>query len=609
MHTPTTQITVTHAAIDHTFEGTLEIRMKENGFDTATFLVSDKDATKIDIVSAGKSVSLGFANKNETMPTVFTGKIYRVDPTQTLSGYVLKAECDAYGCGLDYMLCGEEYGTQSRNPTLDTILEIIDDATNGIIPNWAEKILGGNASGYTYTTEIETIVGTIPYYYSAFKPCSKTINDLCDIVQAIKGTSAGCHWRVDSANRFLLATVGNHAYDVAKYWPTWWRKTQTESTLIEGENISVQLQQLDQEANYILYHSRLRKPANEIWTENNSASWGKVETLGTGDSAITDDSDATDVVAGNYSLNVLCESGGGGGLYFYYPSTQDMGVDITKIGGQFSIPTLSFYIRPDSDVGLSAGSTPFVELHNGAYNSANYFLYTIGGYLQANKWTQVVLPLGSYAKDYPYTGTDYIASEGGTPDWTDIDTIVFGFANSAAAAGTIHLDGLTINGYILRVASQTAGYSATDPCKIKLITDTQGKDDSLVASDDTGTIGRLAYAEYLKCKTTPYVGTIKIQAVNDIYPGQLIQLKAKKCSDTYQIDSTFRVTKVTHTISDSAVTTLEVTSDIINSVPQSVPNRVNKLYDAIRPEFQDRQATSLKTRDIDITLPILEKSY
>jgi len=60
----------------------------------------------------------------------------------------------------------------------------------------------------------------------------------------------------------------------------------------------------------------------------------------------------------------------------------------------------------------------------------------------------------------------------------------------------------------------------------------------------------LAYAEFLRSRTTPIVGTLTIPLAEDLMPGQLIHVHAKKKSDgTYRVDDDFRVTKILHTMS------------------------------------------------------------
>jgi len=146
---------------------------------------------------------------------------------------------------------------------------------------------------------------------------------------------------------------------------------------------------------------------------------------------------------------------------------------------------------------------------------------------------------------------------------------------------------------------------------MKIITDNVGKDDSLKASDDSGLMAKLAYAEYLRSKSTPYVGTLIVDLHPEIVGGQLLHLHAKKtAAATYGIDQDFRVTKATHDIfKKQTCTSLEITSDILNSLCRPVPNNVNKIYECVKPESQDREAANYKLGELNINHPRLVKTY
>jgi hypothetical protein len=97
----------------------------------------------------------------------------------------------------------------------------------------------------------------------------------------------------------------------------------------------------------------------------------------------------------------------------------------------------------------------------------------------------------------------------------------------------------------------------------------------------------------------------------NLLPGQQLHVKAKKKVDgTFSIDKHFRVYRLTQAFSaDGFISRCEVTDDLLNSHPRMPYNDVNKVLQSIRPEFQDRQATSIKTGVMDIYVPRLEKDY
>jgi len=598
---PKATATITHSAVDTTYLAQTQLRSIENGVDTASVLIEDRHAIAYQNVSRGDAIVIKIGDaRDTTLTTRLNGVIYRVDPLVTPSGSFLKLECDGAGWGLDAMRCLQEYGAESKNSTLDTIKEILEDNTYGIIDKYVNKILGSATdSGFNYTTQIEDVVGSIGYVNFPYKPCSKSINDVCDIIQAIKGTNAGVHWRVDPSNHFLLAKVGDHGAPASTFWSTYFNGTQTNSTFTEGKDFeSTTLQQLPLSANYLIYQGLFKKPGNgDLWTENNSALWGA------DDGEVFDDNNVGYFMVGDYSIRFEPTPTVAGDAY--YPITEDGGWDFTDVESIDAVPTVNFYWRKNGHVieantAIRLCTTDFET----DYFQAKFCEYADDDY----KWAHASIPLGSYWHTQE-EGRLYRWSESGNPDWSNINVITI--HTTSPTDPKIWIDNLRFEGMVMRVASQNAGYSAADPCVMKLITDSVAKDDSLNASDDSGTMARLCYAEYLRSKSTPLVGKLEIGLHSDIVGGQLIHLHAKKkANGTFAIDQDFRVTRATHDVKTAkSGTTLDITSDILNSCARPVPDTVNKLYDAVKPEAQDRQAASYKLRGLNVTHPRLEKKY
>jgi len=591
------QIIVTHSGTNYTLDATsIIVRRHENGFDTGTVILEDTEAKNyVDKVIADDAIEIKQKDASDaSWATLLKGVIRRVEPVLSAEGNLLKVECDGGGYGLAMTKCGQEYGLESSNPSLDTIKEMIEDATNGIIPKWVNKLLGtGIDSGYSYTTQIEAIAGSIPYVYFPYKYCHKVMNDICDIVQAIKGANAGPHWIIDTSDRVLVATIGNHGLPASTYWPTWWRTDAVGSTLEEGKDfLHFRFQQLAKESNYVLYYGRFSRPGTgDFWTENNKALWGKTAAM-----TLTDDNSAGNYKVGSYSLKASMPTPGD--MLLYYPLSADANWDATKWGGKYNIPRVNFWVKRDANTNDNFQ----VRLVSTA---GAYFYKSIS--LSVDIFTFCSLQIG----DYYDRGENYtIWNKSGLPVWTEIDDIQF-MITPSVDPGVMWIDNVHFSGWILRGARPTSAYSSTNPLKMKLITDNMAKDDSGIAADDSGVMGRLCYAEYLRQQSTPIVGTFTTPIANDILPGQKIHVHAKKKGDgTFQIDKDFRVIRPVHNISNSGpLTNWEVTDDLTNANPRPMPTQLNVLLGAIRPEFQDRQATSIKTRDIDITQAILEKSY
>lgn len=625
--TPQNKITVTHSAVDNVIDAlSTVVRRHENGFDTATVFLEDTDAKNyVDKVAADDTIKIEQKDGSDaSWTTLLDGIIRRVNPILSKSGNLLAVECDGAGYGLNMMVCGEQYGTESENPTLDTIREIIKDASNGVIPKWVNNLLGtATATGFSYTTYVEDIVGTMPYLYFPYKPSDKTIRDVCDVLQAIKGTNAGPHWIVNVDSRFLLTTVGAHSAagdNPAQYWSTWWRTDQAGSTLEEGKDfVNFTFQDLAKEANYILYHGRCRKPGSgDSWTESNAANWGTAILNSDWKCTMSDESGAGLFKVGSNSTEAANTDAVTGNFDFAYPdpTSSPASWDLDKLGGKHNIPSISFYIQVDSDVDLT-GATPELRLFK--YNvgppvSFDDYYIDLGAtgenlITTADTWYHISFPIGTYWRSAQKDFTGWLTHN--SPSWSDIDGVHFQCLGDATTTGKVYIDALQFNGWALRGARQAAAYTTAAPCKMKVITDNVAKDDSLVASDDSGLMARLAYAEYLRVSSTPIVGTFTIPIANDLLPGQQVYLKWKKKSDgTFRKTETFRVMRLIHNITiQGSVTTVDVTNDLKNANPRPMPTQLNVLLSAVRPEFQDRQATSLKTREIDITQAILEKTY
>lgn len=598
---PQVQLTVTTGGVSYVIDGLTsgKIIRNENGFDTATFTVADgvgNDASRYypATIDAGSLVTCEMKDASDAAwTTVFSGVIRFAYVRMFGQEHKLDLKCDGAGYGFDETVVGEEYGTDSTNPTLDTISEILTDATHGIIPLWVNKILGNgaNASGYAYTyANVENIAGAMKYVYFPFKPCSKALADLGDLLQAIKGAAAGCHWIVGTDDKFRLKTVGS---DQAG-WDDYYGGSQAASTLEEGQDLlSYSFESLTKEANYVLYHGAMRKPADgDKWTENNSALWAVTN------GAVADESGAGLVQIGSYSLKFSPTVAGGS--WIDYPSTHDAAWNITNCGGRYNIPTFSFWVYNNT------GNTFNVRLHDST--AVGYFQLSSLLNPPATTWQGYSFPIGPYGKNNDM-GLFWVPTIiTGTPSWSNIDYVQFIFYSAAGAA---YLDGVQFNGHIIRGAKE-AGIGVNNKLKLKVITDDVGKDDSLVAADDSGVMAQLAKAELYRCKTTPLVGELRVPYLYDLLPGQLIHTHAKKnAAGTFNVDCDMRGVRVEHDfdVPNGFTSRVAVTSDVINSYPRMAWSNMNKVLAAARPEFQDRQATSIKTREIDITQSILEVTY
>lgn len=592
---PEAKIVITHSGTDYTFQNEgytqIVVRRNENGFDTATVYFEDTAAknwqAKID---KGDAIAIYQKDRsNSSWVTLLKGMVRLVAPF--LPNDLLRLECDGAGYGFGETVCGEEYGVESSNSSLDTIKEILTDATYGVVPKWVNKILGsGTSSGYSYdSTNVETITGAIKYVAFPYKPNHKVVGDLCDLVTAIKAGSAGPHWIVDTDDNFRLKTIGSTG-DAS--WTKYYGGSQAEATLEQGKHlVNFTFQQLAPEANYILYYGILRKPAADYLTEGDTTHlqniWGTANNLNIA-------SEGSIVKVGSTSLKTYGQVTAG---QAFYPSTKDAGWDFTQIGSEKNPPTFEYYNYIGATWG---GQTTFIALCD---DGSNYF-YKDFQNDTTGRWNKHSRIIGPYYRK----GVDWDVQ--GSPSWTDIDYILIYHALAGSAICTEYWDDMHFEGLICRGAKDSTQITS-EKLKTKVIIDDVGKDDSMTQTDDSGTIARLAYVELLRRSSSPLIGSVTVPIIPDLLPGQFLHTHAKKKSDgSFRIDKDMRVTRAVHNISMNGFTTnIRITDDLTNSHPRSAFNDMNKVLSDMRPEWQDRQATNIKAGSVDLTVAILETDY
>lgn len=218
---PELQVTVTTGGVSTVYTNldyiNGRITRNENNFDTAVLecgdYLSKNYPTKI---SSGSLIQVEAKDASDALwTTVFQGIILQANmDCDAQKGEVLQLHCSGAGYGFKMCPINAEYGDQSINSTLNSLQKIVTDSGAGIVPKYVNKILGGSVnSGYTYTadsTTVQDVVGDVPYIGFPYKPCHKALQDLCDLLQAIKGASAGPHWIVTTDKKLLMTTVGNH---------------------------------------------------------------------------------------------------------------------------------------------------------------------------------------------------------------------------------------------------------------------------------------------------------------------------------------------------------------------------------------------------------------
>jgi hypothetical protein len=315
---------------------------------------------------------------------------------------------------------------------------------------------------------------------------------------------------------------------------------------------------------------------------------------------------------GNYSIKSYCDDIGES-VNAYYPSSKNLNLNVTAIGSQNSIPSIDFDIRLDEN----CDRVNHLQISLWKWTDAThhgYFYRDISNVVSAvDKYFSVSLPIGPYYKraknwDGIEWATGFLGANLG--DWSKIDLILLDCWATVGTHARMWIDGLSVNGQIIRVAYDSSKY-ASQKCKMRFIKDDVPKDDSLVASDDTGEMAQFAKAELYRAVTEPTTGQIVILMKPTMKAGQLVHMHFGEYSTgNFRIDKNMRITTVRHHLGkDGAFSYLDLTDDVLNSRAVGPSDAYAAIMKAVAPGFQDRARSSLITGDMDVTLPILAKEY
>jgi hypothetical protein len=596
--------------------------------------------------------------------TLFVGTILYPDFSFNSSATQVGFQCVGLGYALNMMNVAEEYGSQSRNPAEVTLSDALTDGTVGIIPKWVNHYKAtANDSGYNITsTYVANIIGNMPYISFPWKPANKCLDDLCDLNTALSaGTStalvsvgagsttdvstagyfdspigsyvvftsganngesrlvtswasaggppvttftcdaftnaytagdtfniytpAGPHWIVDHSGNLRVKRINSGQSG----WTHYYGDSSAAATLVNGEDFfDGDFQPVGKEANIILYYGKWQRPSSGDFSEGNASDFGT--TGGT----YTWADDAVNHISGAYG--VKCTNTILGGVGFQYPVTQDAAWDFSQFQ-EFNTPSIEFSLLLSRLMDAATGDF-FIKLYTAGVGGGCFYTYPGATIIdKTGEFKHFSFPIGPFAgiNNFQWKTT-------GTPLWSQIDYVdIFIPYNDT---GYAVLDGLHFVGAdVCRVARQefpaeggTLGESV-NPMRFKVITDNVGKDDSLTAVDDSGLMAQLAKAELIRTSKETVNGKFSTPLIADVLPGQFLS-----------IGQDWRITKVTHNLS-SMRTSFEVTDDVTNSHTRLRYEDINKQYAAIRPEYQDRQATSVKSGSMDIRVLPLEKAY
>lgn len=574
---------------------TAQINLRESDLWDASFTF-EANSTFLANIDNNDTFLLEVKEAGGAFSTIFSGSVFLTDQLSDESGLKVGVQCVGEGHALSMMNVAEEYGTQSRNPARDTISGILTNADVGIIPKWVNKYAGGtNDSGYSIdTTYVESLIGTVPFISFPWKPADKCLNDLCDLNTALNsGSRAGPHWIVDHSGYLRLKRIGA----TQTGWTKYYGNSAANAKLTEAVDfLDWNPQAAVKEANVILYYGLWRRPSSgDAWTEDTADDWTPDDAV---NDAITDST--THMIGSKSVLFTIGHAPSNHTMNYTLPAA----IDFTAFSVN-NVPTINFYLRRNTNI-----TSVVLRIKE----DASEYFYNALTLPTADTFGHFSFPLGTYykMKDSAVTWSKVL-----TPQWSNITEIEFYF--NGGVGDTLYIDGLYIGGApLLRIArecfhGETPVFSSYyhddsgsephmgetgNPIKFKVIRDDVGKDDSLEAADDSGLMAQLALSELMRLHEQPLTAKFSTPLIADVLPGQYF----------YIASTDWRITKVTHKLEEHK-SYFEVTTDVTNSHARLRYDDVNRSYAAIRPEWQDRQASNVKISDLDIRIAALEKYY
>ncbi len=551
------------------------------------------------------AISYRYADWGDTYTQVFGGVIEECGPESSSQGDKVTAAAYGYGRAIRNTHCAVNYGVESDNSTIDTPSEVIGD----LITNRINKNFDADNTGYGILSgKILTMNNpAISYLKGGYRKNIDILNETLTLYQAYQNGSAGAHWFVSPDKYLFVDEIANHTVDTTN-WPTWWRTDQTGSTLTDGDFIQSKFtKNVKDYANKVVLFTDLRKPSYDYWTED---SGGQALWDSSGLTSLTDSNAAGKFIVGSHSL--LLTTNGAAPGWAFYPSTHDAAWDITKVGSEKSIPTLNFYYYRNDKIYAGITWVILFTTYNAASGSPPLDDYFYCNFIAdaADKWYHRSIPIGPYWKTAELTRS-FNWTAVGSPDWANINGIMFFTYNASGGNGELYIDDLHITGKIIREAYNSTNITANDEHQ-KIVHMDVSVNDSMQEADVTGTAAMLAYAELLTTDTTPIVGQVTIPLAYDIKPGQLVHINYNlQPSGSYRVDSNFRVQQAIHNFqTPNPTTTLDLTDDMINTFAKgheaSPTSQLAALHKAL---FVDPEAKSLKTTGVDELVQRLSHDY
>lgn len=609
---PDYKVSITHSgtSIDYIGEfSKLQVTRRENNYDTAHLFCNNNNSKfYTSLVNVLDEVKVYFKDglKTATYTQVFGGHARQANPMFTKdSGYLLELKCKGYGAALEETHCNIDYGLESSQSSLHHIKLIISD----LVDNYINKSLGsgGGSTGHSIARSSGGggVASTIADLYSAteikyinnpYRANIEVLDQVLDLSSAIgAGSTAGGHWIVDNAKNLLVNTIGAH--ENTTEWPDWWNTNQVGSTLTQGIDF-VDFKILDKSeefANKIIVITDFRRPSYDYWTETNiTTHWNAAEQIN-----VT--SDAATFNVGANSLKLECAAALTAGYANMSAGATVWNID--KWGSSKTIPRCNFFFNKSGNV---AENNTFLMFYTTGYKTDFFYTPFCTSSAPDNQWVYASVPIGDNWKSEADKSIDWKSS--GAPDWSSIAGVTFQLGG-AAIAPVIYIDDFHFTGKIIREAKNSTNITANNEYQ-KVFIARNSMDDSCIASDDTGMVGRIAYSELLRRQSLPYSITFTTYLQPSMMAGQKCHIHAlKKMDGTYTIDTDMRMTEIQHIMENSgAFSIVTATTDLLNSRAISTPDQYSTIME--NTLINSKEAKDMRAgAEVDLTIPVLSKDY
>jgi len=589
--TPSFKIEISGSTFINETATTIMIKRVENNLSYVVLTVDDYLSSNfVDVFDAFDAIIVSLRYGSDAWSKVFSGVVSSAEPhISQEQGEVLNVGAWGEGKALLDTHCDENYGVESiNNSAIDTPKEIIDD----LITNHINKEFGGAASGYAIVSEVDNVHAglSVTHLPSQYLDNFVNVNRVCSLATAFAAATPGVHWFVDPDKNLMVKEIDqNHS---STNWDRYYGGSQANATIEVAQDMILYdfNKNVEEYANSIVLSSMFRKPSEDRWTESGHALWGE----GGGGNGLSSSAVAGEFIVGSNSLKHLTD---GAVTQTFFPSAKNAGWNLNNIGSPNTVPTLNFYINMSSIL-----ADLDIHLYTGVGNS--YYYDLDNNMTLASKLYHFSLPVGkyhNYRTDFEWTAT-------GAPDWANINWIEFEW--DGVLNDYINVDDLHFSGVVVREARDTSEITANDLHQ-KVIRNDTAVNDTMIASDDSGTAAQLCYAELLRRSQTPIVGMIQIPMLPDLLPGQTLHIHACKQEDgTFRINKDMRVKDLRHIVNSTAgfTTILNLTDDVTNTHAFGVPNQYT-LMKQYAGALAHSEARNLKGGALDNAIPRLSVNY